>query len=119
MTDIVKKISGWYGQLPKITRCAVTSSFVGSVFVVIGWAKFFFLKDNTLVDFGTSAVATLITLFVLLITGGIGIIGGFIQLAFIPPRRAGVVSLIAGIIPLLIYMVIMYYLKNVKGIDFD
>ena len=119
MTGIVNKISDWLGQLPKLARRAVIVSFLGSLFLVIGWAQFFFLKDGTLVDFGTSAVAILISFLVILCAGGMGLVGGLIQLAFIPPRRAGLISICAGLIPLIIYMVIMFYLKTVKGIDFD
>ena len=116
---MIKRISDRHRQLPQISRRAVTSSFLGSVFLIIGWAKYFFLQEGTLVDFGTSAVAMLVSLLVILITGSMGIIGGLIQLLFIPPRRAGLVSLFAGIIPLLIYITIMFYLMNIQGIEFD
>ena len=116
---MVKKISDWHAQLPKITRSAVTSSFLGSLFLVFGWMKFFFLENHTLVSFGTSAVATSISFIVILIAGATGIIGGLVQVAFLPPRRAGFVSMLAGIIPLLIYLLIMFYLQGIKHLDFD
>ena len=119
MTGMIKRISDWHSQLPNITRRAVTSSFLGSVFLIIGWAKFFFLEEGTLVDFGTSVVAMMISLLVILISGGMGIIGGLIQLLFIPPRRTGLVSMVAGIIPPLIYITIMFYLMNIHGLEFD
>lgn len=119
MKEIIKKISDWHSKLPNITRKAVTSSFLGSLFLLIGWAKYFFLKDGTMVSFGTSALATLISIIAVLISGGIGLIGGLIQLAFLPPRRAGLVSMLVGIIPLLIYFLIMFYLQSIKGIVFD
>lgn len=119
MMKTMRVINQWLHDQPRITRTSVTVAFLSSLFLIIGWSKYFFLDPGTFVSFGTSATATIVSLFVVSIPLFIGVIGGLLQLAFIPPRRAGLTSMGAGVLPLVIYGLIMWYLLNVNGIVFD
>ena len=118
----LNRLSGlnrWFRANPRATRISIAASSCATLFLVAGWSKFFFLAPGTLIDFGTSAIATLVSLLVVLLSFGIGTAGGLVQLLFLKQRRGASVSFLYGVAPLLVYLVILWSLQNLKGISFD